>query len=337
MSSEGRETRGTNESLSSSTDEQEVYEWGQEGYIPDRGEQSDGDLPTLVLDVPVLNVDEINLEVSDLRAHISLRAELADLVKINVGVDIYLDKVQLDISGLEAQALLKIRLDKVLGTLNRALEAIDKNPQILSGLVSADPAVGGTGRGVSQSAWDTEKDADWPPRREEDAAGQVGEAAQRTGEVSYRVTDETEQAVGSPLDTTGKEESRPVQWAADGSWNARGPGQEKSNEAEGEEPTGALAGLQIEEEYIDERGRIVGRARDESGNVVEEVLDGEGNSANPTMPEEAGDLESEDDGEVNATDAARRKAGELGVNLSRVRGTGSGGRVLVKDVEKAAK
>jgi pyruvate/2-oxoglutarate dehydrogenase complex dihydrolipoamide acyltransferase (E2) component len=55
------------------------------------------------------------------------------------------------------------------------------------------------------------------------------------------------------------------------------------------------------------------------------------------MPEEAGDLESEDDGEVNATDAARRKAGELGVNLSDVRGTGSGGRVLVKDVEKAAK
>ena len=85
MSSEDRETRGTNESLPSSTDEQKVYEWGQEGYIPDRDEQSEGDLPTLVLDVPVLNVDEINLEVSDLRAHVSLRAELADLVKINVG------------------------------------------------------------------------------------------------------------------------------------------------------------------------------------------------------------------------------------------------------------
>src|SRR3712207_7681587 len=49
-----------------------------------------------VLDVPVLNVDEINLEVEDLRAHVSLRAELADLVKINVGVDIYLDKVKLE-------------------------------------------------------------------------------------------------------------------------------------------------------------------------------------------------------------------------------------------------
>jgi pyruvate/2-oxoglutarate dehydrogenase complex dihydrolipoamide acyltransferase (E2) component len=155
--------------------------------------------------------------------------------------------------------------------------------------------------------------------------------------VGYQVTDETEQAVGSPLDKTSEEESRPVQWAADGSGNATGPGLDKSNEAEGEESTGALAGLQIEEEYIDERGRIVGRARDESGNFVEEVLDGEGNVSNPSRPEEAEGLESEDDGEVNATDAARRKAGELGVNLSRVRGTGSGGRVLVKDVEKAAK
>jgi pyruvate/2-oxoglutarate dehydrogenase complex dihydrolipoamide acyltransferase (E2) component len=144
--------------------------------------------------------------------------------------------------------------------------------------------------------------------------------------VSYQVTDET-----------SEEEDRSVQWAADGAGNATGPDLDKSNEAEDEGSTGALAGLQIEEEYIDERGRIVGRARDGSGNVVEEVLDEEGNVPNPSMPEEAGDPVSEDDGEVNATDAARRKAEELGVELSRVRGTGSGGRVLVKDVEKAAK
>ena len=336
MSSEDRETRETNESLSSSIDEQKLHEWGQEGYTPNRDEQPADDLPTLVLDVPVLNVDEIHLEVSDLRAHVSLRAELADLVRINVGVDIYLDKVQLDIQGLEAQALLKVRLDKVLGTLNRALEAIDNNPQILSGLVSADPGVGGTSRGASQGAQNTEPDADMPPRRAEDAAGQAGEAAQRTGDVSYQITDETEQAVGSPLDKTGEEESRPVQWAADGSGNGTEPGLD-INEAEGDEPTGALAGLQIEEEYIDERGRIVGRARDGSGNVVEGVLDEEGRVSNPSVPEEVGDLDSEDDSEVDATDAARRKADELGVKLSEVQGTGSNGRVLVKDVERAAK
>jgi pyruvate/2-oxoglutarate dehydrogenase complex dihydrolipoamide acyltransferase (E2) component len=71
--------------------------------------------------------------------------------------------------------------------------------------------------------------------------------------------------------------------------------------------------------------------------MVEGVLDDEGNVADPSVSEEKGDRESEDDAEVDATDAARRKAGKLGVTLSRVRGTGSGGRVLVKDVEGAAK
>jgi pyruvate/2-oxoglutarate dehydrogenase complex dihydrolipoamide acyltransferase (E2) component len=79
-------------------------------------------------------------------------------------------------------------------------------------------------------------------------------------------------------------------------------------------------------------------ARDGSGNLVEEVLDEEGDVLDLSIPEEE-DLESEDedDGKVDATDAARRKAGELGVKLSDVKGTGSNGRVLVKDVEKAAK
>jgi pyruvate/2-oxoglutarate dehydrogenase complex dihydrolipoamide acyltransferase (E2) component len=40
--------------------------------------------------------------------------------------------------------------------------------------------------------------------------------------------------------------------------------------------------------------------------------------------------------EVKATPAAMRKAKELGTDLSKVEGTGSGGRITVKDVENAA-
>ena len=40
--------------------------------------------------------------------------------------------------------------------------------------------------------------------------------------------------------------------------------------------------------------------------------------------------------EVEATPAAKRKAEELGTDLSMVEGTGSGGRITVKDVESAA-
>lgn len=41
--------------------------------------------------------------------------------------------------------------------------------------------------------------------------------------------------------------------------------------------------------------------------------------------------------EVKATEAAERKAEELGVTLAEVEGTGAGGKVTVEDVEAAAK
>jgi pyruvate/2-oxoglutarate dehydrogenase complex dihydrolipoamide acyltransferase (E2) component len=280
-------------------------ELGHEDYVPNQDERLGGQTPAFLLDVPVLNVDELDLEVNDLRAHISIRAELASFVKINVGVDLYLDKVKLDIKGLEAQALLKINLDKVLGTLDRALESININPQILNEVVQdVDSAAGGADEDTSQST------------RESDGIEQAGGGAR-------------DQALGQGDRT----EDRVVQ----GSGEVTEPAPNEPEETVDEEATSTLDGLQIEEEYVDERGRIVGRARDGSGNMVEGVLDDEGNVANPSVSEENGDRESEDDAGVDATDAARRKADKLGVTLSQVRGTGAGGRVLVKDVEEAAK
>jgi large subunit ribosomal protein L20 len=60
----------------------------------------------------------------------------------------------------------------------------------------------------------------------------------------------------------------------------------------------------------------------------------------PTQPEapadEAEAPESEPEVEVNATEAAERKAEELGVDITTVEGTGQGGRVIVGDVDDAA-
>ena len=59
-----------------------------------------------------------------------------------------------------------------------------------------------------------------------------------------------------------------------------------------------------------------------------------------TQPEAPADevktSESEPEVEVNATDAAERKAEELGVDITTVEGTGQGGRVIVGDVDDAA-
>ena len=52
---------------------------------------------------------------------------------------------------------------------------------------------------------------------------------------------------------------------------------------------------------------------------------------------EAAEQADEPESGVEATPAADRRAEELGVDLSQVRGTGSGGRITVKDVQSAAK
>ena len=339
MSPDQRETRGTKGSPSSNTYEEEVRDQSHEGYAPNRNEQRNDD-STFVLDVPVLNVEELDLEVDDLKAQVALRADLANLVKINVGLDINLDKVKLAVKGIEAQALLTIRLDKVLGTLNRALEAIDKNPQILNRGAQEDvrQAGGSAGEGAAADSREAEEDLDRTPQLTEDPASRVDETTKQNGDTTGGATDEPEQAEGGPLGKTVDEADRPVQLTEDEAGHATDPEPDGSYRAKGEETTSDLADLQIEEEYIDERGRIVGRALDESGNVVEEVLDEEGNTLDLSLSEEEQDGEPEEKGggRVDATDAARRKAYELGVKLSDVKGTGSGGRVLVKDVERAA-
>lgn len=87
-------------------------------------------MPDVLLDVPNVNADEIKLLVEDLNAHVALQAELADLVKINVGVYAGIKKLDLDVKGLNVQAVLKVKLKNVHEILSRALNTIDNNPEI---------------------------------------------------------------------------------------------------------------------------------------------------------------------------------------------------------------
>ena len=87
--------------------------------------------PDVLLDVSELEVDRISLEVEDLRAHVSVQAELANLVRLSVGVDATLDRVKLEIEGVEAKVLLKVRLKHIRAILEKALDTIAENPEIL--------------------------------------------------------------------------------------------------------------------------------------------------------------------------------------------------------------
>jgi hypothetical protein len=91
----------------------------------------------VLLDVSELEVDRIKLTVRDLRAHVSVLAELASLVSLQVGVDARLDEVELEIEGVRAKVLLKVRLDDIRAILKNALDTVAEHPEILRILTRA--------------------------------------------------------------------------------------------------------------------------------------------------------------------------------------------------------
>jgi pyruvate/2-oxoglutarate dehydrogenase complex dihydrolipoamide acyltransferase (E2) component len=188
-----------------------------EGYAvnhtEDRGETY-GD-PDVLLDVPTLNVEEIDLEVEDLQVRVALQAVLADLVQINVGLKAELGEVKLTVKGVEAQVQLKARLDNVRAIFSEVLASLQHSPQFFRQTLES----------VNQTA-------------------------------------------GAPEDTTP------------------------------------------DTDVVDETGDVSG-------------------------PPTGGGAEER--GEPEATEAARNKARELGVDLSGLEGTGSGGRIIVRDVVKGAR
>ena len=85
----------------------------------------------VILEIPELSVDSIGLTVSDVRAHVALDANAMNLVQITAGVDVGIKKVQLGIVGVMAEAYLYVDLDNVAKIVNRVVQTLDRNPQIL--------------------------------------------------------------------------------------------------------------------------------------------------------------------------------------------------------------
>jgi exonuclease VII small subunit len=106
----------------------------EDGAAADGGGGSTGQEPDVLLDVSELEVDRIRLEVEDLRAHVSVLAQLANLVSLSVGVDARLDRVELEIEGVRAKVLLKVRLEHVRAILEKALDTVASVPEILERL-----------------------------------------------------------------------------------------------------------------------------------------------------------------------------------------------------------
>lgn len=92
--------------------------------------------PDVLLDVPRVNIEELSLEVEELEARVSLRTRLADLLEIDVGIDVSLGQVKLETKGVEAEARLKARLDTVHAMIERTLASVDANPRLVEDLAN---------------------------------------------------------------------------------------------------------------------------------------------------------------------------------------------------------
>lgn len=185
---------------------------------------SDTGEPDVLLDVPVVKVEEISLEVDDLEARVSLTAHVGNLVALDVGAEAYLGKLNLKLKGVEAKALLKVRLQKVYAILARTLTTIDHHPEILTKVLGpAGEAVGSLGRTVEKAVPSLGKTVE---QTVEKAVPQVGKAVRgavektvpEVGKAVPGVTSTVDKAasgaqqVTEKLDEARHDAMRPLWW-----------------------------------------------------------------------------------------------------------------------------
>ena len=98
----------------------------------------------VILEIPELSVDSIGLTVNDVRAHVALDANAMNFVQLTAGVDVGIKQVQLEITGVAAEAYLYVDLDNVARIVTRVVQTLDRNPAILTQVLgTVDAAVGG--------------------------------------------------------------------------------------------------------------------------------------------------------------------------------------------------
>ena len=165
-------------------------------------EDAAGASPDVFLDVPILKVDEIDLDVEDLRAHVSLQAEVLDLLKLNVGADVSLGRVHLGISGVEAQAQLKVRLHNVAKIIDRVLTTLDRNPEILHELARGiGSAVQDVGGGARQAVGELGTGAG---RAVQEVGSGAGAAVQDVGQGAGRAVQDVGQGARAAVQDVGR-------------------------------------------------------------------------------------------------------------------------------------
>ncbi|HEX6618401.1 MAG TPA: E3 binding domain-containing protein, partial [Solirubrobacteraceae bacterium] len=370
--------------------------------------------PDVLLDVPELRIDTIHFELDNLDAHVALKARVLNLVKLNVGVDVHLSRVKLDIMGVEAELVMKARLDHVTAIVDRLMTSLDRNPELVKGLSRAVSEVGkGAGEAVDKTgdaakdigrgAQSTLKDVG---KGAGEATGDIGEGAGHAvgdlGQGAGHAVGEVGQGAGQAVGDIGQGAGQAVGDVGQGAGQAVGDVGHGAGHAVGDVGQGAGQAAGNLDQLVGGVGQTLGQAGQAVGGVTQGVgqagqgagraLGGVGqdagqglvpsgdggsqqaqsNGGGPAVAkpsalakemakvvareighaasEEARDLglaatrkvrelgerrEQRRAEKYQATEAAVRVADELGIDLAELNGTGSEGRITVKDVREA--
>ena len=310
--------------------------------------------PDVLLDVPELKVDLIHFELDDLDAHVALKARVLNLVKLNVGVDVHLSRVKLDIKGVEAELVLKARLDHVAAIVDRLMTSLDRNPELVKGLSRAVSEIGqGAGEAVDKTG---------------DAAKDVGKGAQSAltdvGQGAGDAVGDVGEGAGQAVGDVGQGAGQAVGDVGQGAGQAVGDVGQGAGQAVGDVGQGAGQAAGHLDQVVGGVGQTLGQAGQGAGQAVGGVTQGAG-QAGQAAGQAAGGVTQDAGGPAvttpsdvakevarkvrelggrreqrraekhHATQTAARVASELGIDLARLEGTGIDGRITVKDVRQA--
>jgi len=212
----------------------------------------------VVLEVPELSVDSIGLTVADLRATLALDANAANLVAISAGADVSIQRVELEITGVLAQAFVYVDLDNVARIVDRVITTLDRNPRLLTQLLTTVDSVVGTVGGVAGTALQ-------PGGVVENAVGTVGQTLNNVtqpGGLLTQTVNTLGQTVQLTLGTAGSLVERTLDTAGN-VVNTRTLGQ--------------ITSLPVLRETTNAAGQAVRQVRHASGAVLEYVVDQAGN------------------------------------------------------------
>jgi e3 binding domain len=298
--------------------------------------------PDVLLDVPALKVDSIHLDLDSLDARVALKAQVLNLVKLNAGVDAHLGKLRIDIKGVEAQALLKVRLERVAAIVDRVLTTIDRNPELVKSLGSTVEDVGrGAGRALGETGEAVEDIGEGAGGAVQDIGAGAGQAVGELGEGANQAVGQIGEGAGQAVGDVGQGAGQAVGEVGEGAGQAVGDlGQTVQGLGQAAGQAGQAVGQAGNGGVAD--ASATGVAKLAARMVVQELKSAATEEAKELglaaarKAKEVGERRKERKAEeLNATEAALRTAEEMDVDLEEVDGTGPEGRITIRDVRQA--